>query len=236
MNEPEHTPTLSEAMAAAARRSGFGAVVPGDKPSGSALLAALGGIRGIVESIVPGFAFLVLYTITRSLVLATVVPLGISVLFVLVRIVSRTPFMSAVAGVFGLALSAGFALLTGEAKDNFVLGFVINSVFLVILAVSLMVRWPLVGVIASFITASGTEWRADPAIFRMAVLTTFLWCCLFGLRLGVQLPLYFAGNVDALAALKLILGLPLYAAVLWITWLLMRAVSVRTQSVQPQSD
>ena len=43
----------------------------------------------------------------------------------------------------------------------------------------------------------------------------------------MELPLYFAGNTPALATLKLILGVPLYAAMLWVTWLLMRTVWAR---------
>jgi hypothetical protein len=47
---------------------------------------------------------------------------------------------------------------------------------------------------------------------------------LFALRLVVQVPLYLSASISALAAAKLIMGLPLYAAWLWVTWLLYRAV------------
>jgi hypothetical protein len=53
---------------------------------------------------------------------------------------------------------------------------------------------------------------------------TVLWIALFVGRLAVQLPLYFAGSVGALGVAKLVMGIPLYAAALWITWLLFRAV------------
>ena len=228
-------PSAAEGLAAAARRSGLGAVTPGETPSGSALLKAMGGVRGLVESILPGLAFLVVYTITRDLLLSVVIPLIIAVLFVIARIVKRTPFTSALAGVLGLGLSAGLALITGRAEDNFVLGFFINSAFLVALIISMIARWPFIGVIASLITGEGQGWRADKARFRVALLATVLWCGLFGVRLGIELPLYFAGNVDALAALKLILGVPLYAGVLWVTWLMMRTVYGRAKVGQAAS-
>lgn len=231
MSEPaeEQVPSVSESLAAAARKSGLAAVTPGETPSGSALLTAMGGVRGLVESILPGLAFLVVYTITGQLLPSVLIPLGIAVIFVVIRVVTRTPFTSAIAGVLGIALSAGLALLTGRAEDNFVLGFLINAAFLLALLISLAVRWPLIGVIASLITGEGSGWRQDKAKVRVALIATILWCGLFALRLGVELPLYFAGNTQALAALKLILGVPLYAAMLWVTWLLVRTVYARPQ-------
>jgi hypothetical protein len=227
---------VSESLAQAARRSAFGKVAPGETPTGSALLAAMGGIRGLVESILPGLAFLVVFTITQQLLPSVLIPLAIAVLFVIARAVTRQPWTSAVAGVLGIGLSAGLALLTGRTEDNFVFGFIVNGVFLVALLVSLVVRWPLIGVIASLITGEGASWRQDRAKVKVAIIATVLWCGLFAVRLGVELPLYFAGNTQALATLKLILGVPLYAAMLWVTWLLARTVWARSTDGESSAD
>ena len=224
-------PDLSEGLAAAAKKSGLGAVAPGETPSGSALLTAMGGVRGLVESILPGLAFLVVFTITKQILPSVLIPFAIAVVFVIIRIVTHTPFTSAIAGVLGIALSAGLALVTGRAEDNFVLGFLINGVFLIALIVSLVVKRPLIGVIASLIVSDDGAYRTDRAKYRVVYIATILWCGLFALRLGVELPLYFMSNAAALAALKLILGVPLYAAMLWVTWLL-----VRTAYARPASD
>ncbi len=222
-------PSLMDGVNAAARRSGIASVTPGETPSGRALLAAMGGVRGLVESILPGLAFLVVFTITGQLLPSVLVPLGISVIFVIARLIARQPFTSALAGVVGIGLSAGLALITGRAADNFVLGFIINGVFLVGLLVSIAVRWPFVGIVVSIATSEGAQWRADRAKFRVAVIATALWSGLFALRLAVELPLWFAGQAGALAALKLVLGVPVYAALLWVTWLLVRTVYARPQ-------
>ena len=132
--------------------------------------------------------------------------------------------------MIGIGLSAGLALITGRSQDNFLFGFFINAAFLVALLVSLIARWPLIGVIAALITGEGASWKADRAKFRVAVIATLLWIGLFSLRLGVEVPLYFAGNTQALATLKLILGVPLYAALLWVTWLLVRTAYARPKS------
>lgn len=98
--------------------------------------------------------------------------------------------------------------------------------FLLLLIVSLAARRPLIGLVASLLTGD-ERWRADRAKLRVATIATLLWIALFTVRLAVQLPLYFAGQIQALGALKLVLGVPAYAIVLWVTWLLMRTVYAR---------
>jgi hypothetical protein len=56
---------------------------------------------------------------------------------------------------------------------------------------------------------------------------TLLWVGLFAARLLVQYPLYLVNNLGALGVARLIMGLPLYAAVLWLNWLLVREVFKR---------
>lgn len=223
-------PSVRESLAAAARRSPVGQVAPGETPTGAALLTAMGGIRGLIESILPGLTFLVIFTLTQQLVVSVVVPVVVAVAFVIVRLVSRTPISSALVGVLGVALSAGLALLTGRAEDNFLLGFAINAVFLTAIIISLIARKPLVGVVASLLVGDAGDWREDKAKFRVALIATFVWAALFGVRLLVEVPLYLAEETQALAAMKLLLGVPLYAAVLWVTWLLMRAAYGRRAS------
>ena len=225
----EPQPSISDALAAAARGSGLGRVAPGEAPSSQALLTAMGGIRGIVESILPGLGFLLIYAITHELAPAVLIPLAVAVVFVILRVVMRQPWTSAAVGVLGVGISAGLALLTGRPEDNFLPGFFINGAFLVGLVVSIAVRWPLIGVISGLITGEGQGWREDRAKARVALIATLLWCGLFAIRLVVELPLYFAGNATGLATAKLILGVPFYAAMLWVTWLLVRTAWSKPQ-------
>lgn len=230
--EPEGEPTdLRSAFSAAARRAGIGQVAPGEAPSARALLAAVGGVRGLIESILPGLAFLVVYTITQQLLPSVLIPLVVALGFVLVRAVTRSPVMTAVAGVLGIAVCGALALLTGRAEDNFVPGFFINGISITVLLVSLAVRWPLIGVIAGLLTGEGGAWREDRAKRRVMTVATVLWAGMFALRLAVQLPLYFAGATEWLAGTKLLMGVPLYAVMLWVTWLLVRAVYARSARV-----
>ena len=222
----ESTEELRAVLAAAARRSGFARVEPGQRPTAHALWGAVGGVRGLVESLLPGFLFLIVFTITEDVTPSVLIPVAIAVLFVIVRAVMRSPLMPAVVGLVGIALSAGLALFTGRAEESFIPGLVINSVWLVALLISLVVRRPLIGVITALVTGDH-EWRADPAKRAVLTVTTWLWVALFSLPLGVQVPLYLADQTAILAATKLLMGLPLYAAVLWVTWLMVSAVYAR---------
>jgi hypothetical protein len=53
---------------------------------------------------------------------------------------------------------------------------------------------------------------------------TLVWVAMFAARLLVQLPLYFSGNVELLGTLRLLMGIPLYAPLLVLSWLVVRAV------------
>jgi hypothetical protein len=214
-------PSLSDAVAAAAQRSGLGKVKPGESPTAHALLAAMGGIRGLVESILPGLMFLIVFTITKQLLPSVLAPLAVSIIFIVVRAVTRQPVTTAIAGALGIAISAGLALWTGRAADNFVVGLWINGIILAAMLISLVVRRPLIGVVVGLLV-SDPDWRSDRAKFKVATIATVLWALLPTIRLVVEVPLYMAGAADALAAAKLVLGVPLYAILLWVTWLLIR--------------
>lgn len=217
-----------DGLGQAARNAGFAAVAPGEVPSGSALLAAVGGVRGLIESILPGLGFLIVFTITRDVVPSVLAPLAVAILFVAVRAVTRSTVMPAVAGLIGIGVSAALALMTGRAEDNFLPGLFINVVSATVLLASILVRWPAIGFIVGLLTNELTEWRADRAKRRVMFVATWLWFGLFAARLLVQVPLYLSQQADAIAAAKLLMGVPLYAAVLWVTWLLVRAAYATT--------
>jgi len=137
--------------------------------------------------------------------------------------------MPAVAGLIGITASASVAILSGRAEDNFS-GFVVNALWIAALLVSLILRRPLGG-LGCFCVAGDPTWRKNMVMFRVAVVATWMWVIIFGLRLTIQIPLYLAGEVSALAIAKLGLGVPLYAAGLWFTWLLFRNVASKGESV-----
>jgi len=236
--EPEHAPDdqpdFREQMSQALRRSGLGRVAPDQAPSAATLLTAMGGVRGILESILPGLLFLVTYTVTRSLWWSVAAPVLIAIVFVVIRLVRRQALTTSIAGLVGIVISAAIALLLNKPEANFIPGFFINAGILLITLITLAVRRPLIGVVASLLL-SDPDWRADRAQRRVAYIATWLWVGLAVTRLGVELPLYFAGDTSALAAARLITGVPLYAVILWLTWLVMRTAWTAPERVDDDS-
>lgn len=224
-DEPTPDPTFKEAMADALRKTRLANGVADDAPLGKALLGSVGGARGIVESVLPTLVFLVLHLATKNLLLSTLIPVGVAVLFVIARVVTKSPVSSAVSGVVILGVTAALAIVTKDADNNFLPGLALNSVLLVAMLLSLVVRRPLVGVLVALLLGEVAEhWRETPRQFRALTFATLVWMAMFGLRVAVELPLYLASNTAALAVAKLVLGVPLYAIVLLLTWLLIRAV------------
>jgi hypothetical protein len=225
--EPESEGSQSRfgaSMADAARRAGFEPVARGNAATSRALLTAMGGARGLIETIVPGLLFLVIYTVTASLPLSLAVSAGIAIAFAAWRIIAKTPVTLALAGLIGVGASAVLALLTNRPEDNFVLGLLTNSVYGVVLLVSVCIGWPLIGLAVGYLMGDGTTWRRNRAKFFAMQIVTLCWVGLFALRLAVQLPLYFTGNITWLATMKLLMGLPLYAPLLLLSWLIVRSV------------
>lgn len=184
-------------------------------------MAAVGGVRGLVESIAPGLVFVVVFLVTRDLLPALVASASLAVLAVLVRLVQRTPLTQAFSGLLGVAISVVWAWQTGEAANFFQWGLWVNAAYLLGSVLSILVRWPLVGIIVAVIRGEWEGWRTSPMYGRY-VIATWLWAGLFAARLLVQVPLLLGDAVGWLGTAKLLMGVPLFAVVIWLTWLLVR--------------
>lgn len=235
MSSEESADSVSEAMRKNLQKAPFGSVAPGATPTAKDVWSALGGPRGLVESVLPGLSFLVVYSLTGSLLWSVGAPVAASVGFIVTRFLQKSPLQPALVGFIGIVASAAVAVLSGRPENNFLLGLWVNAISLVVVLVSVLVRRPLVGYVAGLLVGD-SDWYLDRAKRGMAQVATLLWATMFALRLIVQVPLYLAGaqQVTALATAKLVMGLPLYGLVLWLTWLLLR--SVYRASQDPATD
>lgn len=230
--EPTASEILGQALGGAAKRAGLD---PSEGAStGHVVWHAMGGWRGILESVLPGLIFIVVYTVTidpatgdGALWLALGLSVGVAAVFTIVRLIARQPAAAALGGLVAVGVAAVFALLTGEASNNFVPGFITNAVYGTAFLVSALTGWSLIGLAAGFLMGEGTAWRGDRRKRRVYFWLAIAWAGLFGARLAVQLPFYFADDVTALGTLKLIMGLPLFAPMVAVTWLAVRALYPR---------
>ena len=197
------------------------------------LLASLGGPIGILESLIPGTVYVSVFSLTLNVVLAAVLAGSISLVFAIIQIVRKKPLTQVFAGVVGLGISIYLPLRDGlsdtHAADYFLPGLITNIAYFAALVLSLVFRVPLIGFAVSLFTGTQKTWRKDPILHRRYSWITVMWVAMFALRVAVQGPLYLAGQVSALGVAKLVLGTPLYALVIWFTWLAARVSDKSTK-------
>ena len=193
--------------------------------SKQSVLAAVGGWIGIVEAILPALVFVTVLSISKNTPAAVISAVSVSSAFLIIQVVRKKPLTQAIAGAVGIAISALLPLRDGgRPEDYFVQGFITNAIYLTVLLISVLVRWPVIGVLGGLLLGVGSKWRQNKAQMRRFQAATFIWIGLFSARLLVQLPLYFAQATEALGVARIAMGVPLYALCLWFTWLLVRGV------------
>lgn len=210
-----------------ARASRLGiAIVDGEaRMDRESLLSSIGGWAGIAESVLPSIIFMVAWLATKNPLISISAAALPVVLFGIYRLVTKSTWMQVLVGAVIAGFSAWLALRPGgDTRDYFVTGFVINIAYLAPLLISVLVRWPLVGILLGFLIGEGVSWRKNQRELRAFSAATLALCAVFTLRLAIELPLYWTNQVAALATTKLVLGLPLYALGLWTAWLLVRRV------------
>jgi hypothetical protein len=189
------------------------------------LAASLGGVRGVVESVLPYTVFSVVYGLGADLQWSIISALVPVVVLVVWRLIAGESLQQVISGAFGIVLGAYLAHRTGNAADFFLPSIIKNIGFAALYAGSILIRWPLIGVVVGPLTGEMFAWRDDPRRLAAYRLATWLWVGLFLVRLAVQVPLYLTGQVTLLGTLNgLVLGLPLFALTIWLCWLVLKPV------------
>jgi len=117
------------------------------------VLDQLGGWRGMVDSSLPTLAFIVANAIDglRTGIWAAV---AAALLIFILRLVRRESVQQAVSGLFAVGVAVAIAAFSGEARNFFAFGIVRNAAIGLVLLGSILLRRPLVGVIAEFLAPS----------------------------------------------------------------------------------
>ncbi|GAA0442712.1 hypothetical protein Aca07nite_63650 [Actinoplanes capillaceus] len=125
-------------------------------------------------------------------------------------------------GLFLVCVAALIALYTGKAEDFFLLQLLSNAASALAWIISIVIRWPLLGLVVGTVLGQRTRWRRDPALLRAYSRGSWVWVMQYVIRVAVFLPLYQAGWTEALAAARLGLSGPLIAGCLAVSWWVIR--------------
>lgn len=205
----------------------------------SQLSKALGGARGMLEAAVPTIAFTVTFLTSHDLRTALYVSVGTAVVLLVVRLVQRSTLQFVINSLVGISIGALFAWRSaqggGDANDTalayFLPGVLYNAGYAVVMLVTVVVGWPVVGFMVGSVAGDPTAWHDDPQVVRLCRNLTLMLVLPCVLRVAVQGPLYVAGRgaedagpmIAALGISKIAMGWPLQVAALGgMVWLLAR--------------
>lgn len=188
-------------------------------PARPTMLDQLGGPAGMIDSGLPVVVFVIVNAIA-SLTPAIVAALAAGVLIAIIRLTRRKPVTQAIGGLFAVGIAAYIAHRMGSARGFFAFGIWIYVVYGGGLLLSILVRWPLIGVLWESLNGRGSAWRADRKKLRRYDGATLVWVGVFAVRYLVQQPLYAADQVGWLAVTKIAMGYPLFVVAIILTVLI----------------
>jgi intracellular septation protein A len=179
--------------------------------------------QGVVDTLVGPLLFLVLYK-TAGLD-AAIIGAGVAALAVVgIRWLRGQQLTSAWYGVAGVVLGAALAKATGSGNGYFIPKVASNAFYGAAFLGSVLVGKPLIGVAWAFFHRQPLAWGYRAEVRRVFSALTLMWAGAYFFRAAVYGVLIAdrKDNTGALATASVALGLPLTAALLAITLLVIR--------------
>jgi hypothetical protein len=203
------------------------------RAEGLILERAIGGWRGMIDSGLPTVVFVTVYVLnSRQLISALVAAVIAGVVLAGYRLVRRQRLQQVLTGFLGLGIAAAFSAWTGQAQDFFLPGLITNVAYGSAFVISILVRWPLLGVAMGYLTGDGSSWRRDTRLMRTYSAASWIWVGVFFSRLLVQVPLYLAAAVEFLGVARVVMGWPLFLAAAYLTYRVLAPVYQERRDAQ----
>ncbi|MGH3612890.1 MAG: DUF3159 domain-containing protein [Pseudonocardia sp.] len=208
-------------------------MAPGSEPpprvAEPSLREILGGRGGALDASVPVIVFVLGWSVAETAGANQAVAWGAgaavlgAVAVGAVRLATGRRPRAVLLGLLGVAVAASVALYTGRAVDFFLVQMAGNAASALLWAVSIVVRWPLLGLVVGIALGQRTRWRRDPHLLRGYQRASWVWVMQYVLRLAVFIPLYLAGAVVALGIARVALTGPLIIACVALSWPVLRS-------------
>lgn len=178
---------------------------PTVSPEPHPLQALLGGPRGAIEGSLPPIVFVLTYLISgEQLGIGVAAALITGAVLAVLRLIRKERPVRVVGALLVVVVAAAFAYYTGSAVDYFWPLVLANIASALAFALSILIRWPLLGVIVGPLLGTGMTWRKDPDLLRAYSRATWIWVLLNVVRAAVQIPLIVGNDLLALAAIRIV--------------------------------
>lgn len=186
------------------------------------LFAAMGGWRTVAEIFASRVVFLISYLSTGEVLLSALMAVGAVVVFAVFRVWADRKYWQATAGLVMVGISALLAGGTGQGINFYLPDIVRNVVVAVVLLVSMLVRWPAIGLLVGVARGERLSWRRDRVQRRRYQACTGVFLAKYSLAPLVMTPLYLAGEVVALGITAALVGTPVVAVCVYFCWRILR--------------
>jgi hypothetical protein len=200
-----------------------------EQPAGTreSLAQVLGGRKGAIDASLPPAAFVLGWLLAgRSIGWGAAVAIAVSAAVGALRLVRGERARAVVVSLAAVVAAALVALHTGRAEDFFLVQLLSNMASALAWTASILIRWPLLGVVVGLVLGQRARWRRDPALLRAYSRASWVWVLgQYTLRVLVYGALWWSGQVVALGVARTLLSWPLVAATVAISgWVLYRSL------------
>ncbi|MFJ9209310.1 DUF3159 domain-containing protein [Streptomyces sp. NPDC102264] len=185
----------------------------------AALFEAFGGLRGMVETVLPGLLFVTIFTVNKDLHASAIAALAISLLLVVVRLIRRDTVKHAFSGVFGVAFGVVFAMMTGDAKDFYLPGMLYTLGLSLAYIITTLAGVPLIGLILGPIFKENLSWRTrNPGRKKAYAKASWAWGLILLAKCAILFPLYWWADTTQLGWILIALKIPPFLLAVYLTW------------------
>ncbi|MFJ3720178.1 DUF3159 domain-containing protein [Streptomyces sp. NPDC090057] len=185
----------------------------------AALFEAFGGVRGMVETVLPGLLFVAIFTINKNLHFSAIAALGLSLVLVVVRLARKDTVKHAFSGVFGVAFGVVFAMFTGNAKDFYLPGMLYTLGLALAYIITTLAGVPLIGLILGPVFKENLSWRTrNPGRKKAYAKASWAWGLILLAKCAILFPLYWWADTTQLGWVLVALKIPPFLLAVYLTW------------------
>ncbi|MEU0393560.1 DUF3159 domain-containing protein [Streptomyces sp. NPDC006208] len=185
----------------------------------AALFEAFGGVRGMVETVLPGLLFVTIFTINKDLHLSAISALVLALLLVAVRLIRKDTVKHAFSGVFGVAFGVVFAMMTGNAKDFYLPGMLYTLGLALAYIITTLAGVPLIGLMLGPVFKENLSWRTrNPGRKKAYAKASWAWGLILLAKCAILFPLYWWADTAQLGWVLVTLKIPPFLLAVYLTW------------------
>ncbi|MFF0266951.1 DUF3159 domain-containing protein [Kribbella sp. NPDC004536] len=190
------------------------------------VFTAVGGWRTVAESLASRAVFLITYLITERVLVAALVAVGAVCIVAVARVWTDRKYWQAATGLLTVGVSSFMAGSSGQAVNFYLTGVLASVVGGTVFLVSMLVRWPVIGLAVGAARGDRFGWRRDRALRKQYQKCTAVFLSKFVIGAVVMVPLYLTGKVIPLAISNTLLTMPALAACVYFSWRILRTEAV----------